>query len=176
MHYPVTVVIICMYVVLRLKVRPVPDLTMTTHFATAHTFFTKQIPRVQIYYLSSVLFWFQCLSSSQVLQYITVWVFQEPLCVMFCRELRFAITCGGSTKPLVPKGGRSPDEGVGAERENGGLPFMPLTGFSSVTTKDNYSWQEEGGGAIPLEPPPPNDEQVKVNMKRRPFFTCIVLV
>ncbi|GIX82577.1 glutamate receptor ionotropic, kainate 2 [Caerostris darwini] len=59
---------------------------------------------------------------------------REPLCVMFCRELRFAIFCGGSTKPILPK--NSPDDRQAPEN---GLPFMPLTGFSSVTTKDNFS-------------------------------------
>ncbi|CAL1279907.1 unnamed protein product [Larinioides sclopetarius] len=58
----------------------------------------------------------------------------EPLCVLFCRELRFAIFCGGSTKPILPK--HSPDDRQPPEN---GLPFMPLTGFSSVTTKDNFS-------------------------------------
>ncbi|KAG8172924.1 hypothetical protein JTE90_016215 [Oedothorax gibbosus] len=36
---------------------------------------------------------------------------QEPLCLMFCRELRFAVMCGGSTKPILPKeegGGGAP--------------------------------------------------------------------
>ncbi|XP_055949949.1 glutamate receptor ionotropic, kainate 2-like [Argiope bruennichi] len=59
---------------------------------------------------------------------------REPLCVLFCRELRFAIFCGGSTKPILPK--HSPDDRQAPEN---GLPFMPLTGFSSVTTKDNFS-------------------------------------
>ncbi|GIY33611.1 glutamate receptor ionotropic, kainate 2 [Caerostris extrusa] len=45
---------------------------------------------------------------------------REPLCVMFCRELRFAIFCGGSTKPILPK--NSPDDRQAPEN---GLPFMP---------------------------------------------------
>lgn len=91
-----------------------------------------------------------------LLTFLCIYFFleQEPLCIMFCRELRFAIMCGGSTKPLVPKIRSSDDR----QPPENGLPFMPLTGFSSVTTKETFSWQEETGGGIPLEPT--NDEQV----------------
>ncbi|XP_067123751.1 glutamate receptor ionotropic, kainate 2 isoform X1 [Centruroides vittatus] len=56
---------------------------------------------------------------------------REPLCLELCRELKFAITCGGSTKPIRKKREQRQPEN--------GLPFMPLTGFNTVTTKEAIS-------------------------------------
>lgn len=56
---------------------------------------------------------------------------REPLCVELCNELKFAITCGGSTKPV--KKAREDHQ-----PENG-LPFMPLAGFDNVDSKATVS-------------------------------------
>ncbi|XP_076358702.1 glutamate receptor ionotropic, kainate 2-like [Tachypleus tridentatus] len=56
---------------------------------------------------------------------------REPLCVELCKELKFAITCGGSTKPIEKS------------RENhqptNSLHFMPLTSFENVGAKEIVS-------------------------------------
>lgn len=57
---------------------------------------------------------------------------REPVCMELCREIRFALTCGGK-KPVRSKGDDRPTPG-----ENG-LPFMPLTGYGAVVSKDSFS-------------------------------------
>ncbi|XP_077485672.1 glutamate receptor ionotropic, kainate 2-like isoform X1 [Amblyomma americanum] len=60
---------------------------------------------------------------------------REPVCMELCRELRFTLTCGGK-KPVRTKGDdRVPPTAAG---ENG-LPFMPLTGYGAVVSKDSFS-------------------------------------
>ncbi|KAH6927661.1 hypothetical protein HPB50_006366 [Hyalomma asiaticum] len=61
---------------------------------------------------------------------------REPVCMELCRELRFTLTCGGK-KPVRTKGDdRAPP--VPSSGENG-LPFMPLTGYGAVVSKDSFS-------------------------------------
>lgn len=67
-------------------------------------------------------------------------LFQESLCASLCRELKFAIFCGGSTKPM--KTSEEPTEDTTPHQENG-LPFMPMPGFSSSSPSKGFaSWRE----------------------------------
>ncbi|KAL1415058.1 hypothetical protein MTO96_029835 [Rhipicephalus appendiculatus] len=61
---------------------------------------------------------------------------REPVCMELCRELRFTLTCGGK-KPVRTKGDDRVPPGAGSG-ENG-LPFMPLTGYGAVVSKDSFS-------------------------------------
>lgn len=57
---------------------------------------------------------------------------REPVCMELCRELKFTLTCGGK-KPVQNKSEERQPPG-----ENG-LPFMPLTGYNAVVSKDTFS-------------------------------------
>ncbi|GFW48761.1 glutamate receptor ionotropic, kainate 5 [Trichonephila clavipes] len=61
---------------------------------------------------------------------------RESLCASFCRELKFAICCGGSTKPI-----KSTEEGGEAStpHQENGLPFMPMPGFSSSSPSKGFA-------------------------------------
>ncbi|XP_022255411.1 glutamate receptor ionotropic, kainate 2-like [Limulus polyphemus] len=56
---------------------------------------------------------------------------REPLCVELCKELKFAITCGGSTKPI-----EKPRED---QQPTNGLHFMSLTSFENAGAKEIVS-------------------------------------
>lgn len=61
---------------------------------------------------------------------------QESLCASLCRELKFAIFCGGSTKPI--KTSEEVTEDTTPHQENG-LPFMPMPGFSSSSPSKGFA-------------------------------------
>ncbi|XP_035213366.1 glutamate receptor ionotropic, kainate 2-like [Stegodyphus dumicola] len=60
---------------------------------------------------------------------------RESLCTALCRELKFAIFCGGSTKPI-----KATDEGGddSTPHQENGLPFMPMPGFSSSSPSKGF--------------------------------------
>ncbi|XP_054715518.1 glutamate receptor ionotropic, kainate 2-like [Uloborus diversus] len=61
---------------------------------------------------------------------------RESLCLSLCRELKFAIFCGGSTKPN--KNTDETAEDATPHQENG-LPFMPMPGFSSSSPSKGFA-------------------------------------
>ncbi|GIY46869.1 glutamate receptor ionotropic, kainate 2 [Caerostris extrusa] len=72
---------------------------------------------------------------------------QESLCASFCRELKFAICCGGSTKPIKSSDGGG--EASTPHQENG-LPFMPMPGFSSSSPSKGFASLTGGPLVQPL--------------------------
>ncbi|XP_071042115.1 glutamate receptor ionotropic, kainate 2-like [Parasteatoda tepidariorum] len=61
---------------------------------------------------------------------------RESICAQLCREFKFAIFCGGSTKPMK----RDEDNaGNSTPHQENGLPFMPMPGFSSSSPSKGFA-------------------------------------
>ncbi|KAG8191844.1 hypothetical protein JTE90_022833, partial [Oedothorax gibbosus] len=61
---------------------------------------------------------------------------RDSICASLCSELKFAICCGGSTKPL-----KTSEEGENSStpHQENGLPFMPMPGFSSSSPSKGFA-------------------------------------